>query len=120
MHHIEYTRNRVSSAVLLFFWLFVLISDGIRLRTHIIDGEYKTVSVQFILFAVRYALTVIIFALENMSKPKSQHIMLEDDDEVNALFPSKNNHMLTLQLLTFSLIHQRKKQTFLVDLLSVG
>lgn len=85
MHHIEYTRNRVSSAVLLFFWLFVLISDGIKLRTRIMDGEYDTNFKQFALFATGYALTFIIFVLENKSKPKSQHIMLEDEDEVRLL-----------------------------------
>lgn len=80
MHYVEYTRNRVSSAVLLFFWLFVLIVDGIKLRTRIIDDEYSTNSKEFILFAIGYTLSFIIFALENKERPKSQYIMLEEDE----------------------------------------
>lgn len=82
MHHIEYTRNRVSSAVLLFFWLFVLIADGVKLRTRIMNHDYNTDSTQFALFSLSYALSFIVFALENKDRPKSQYIMLEED-EVN-------------------------------------
>lgn len=80
MHHLEYTRNRVSSAVLLFFWLFVLIVDGIKLRTRVLSHEYETNPIQFALFALSYALSVVIFGLENMERPKSQYIMLDEDE----------------------------------------
>ncbi|KAF1798871.1 P-loop containing nucleoside triphosphate hydrolase protein [Mucor lusitanicus] len=80
LHHIEYNRNRVSSAVLLFYWLFVIIADGIKLRTKILNDAPYTDGTQFALFATNYALAVIIFGLENMQRPKTQYIMLEDDE----------------------------------------
>lgn len=80
LHHIEFTRNRVSSAVLLFYWLFILVVDGIKLRTRILNDDYHTNSTQFVLFATSYALSFIIFVLENKDKPKTQYIMLEEDE----------------------------------------
>ena len=80
LHHLEYTRNRVASAVLLFFWLFIIIVDGFKLRTQILDDKYYTNSTQFGLFATSFALSVIVFALENIPRPKSQYIMLEEDE----------------------------------------
>ncbi|KAG2236972.1 hypothetical protein INT48_002041 [Thamnidium elegans] len=80
LHHLEYTRNRVSSAVLLFFWLFVLIVDGVKLRTRIMNHEYETSAIQFALFALSYALSFVIFGLENKDRPKTQYIMLDEDE----------------------------------------
>ncbi|KAI7889943.1 multi drug resistance-associated protein MRP [Mucor mucedo] len=80
LHHIEYTRNRVSSATLLFFWLFVLAADGVKLRTRIMNHDYDTNAIQFALFSLSYALSLVIFALENKDRPKSQYIMLEEDE----------------------------------------
>lgn len=80
LHHIEYQRNRISSAVLLFFWLFIVLIDGIKLRTRMMNDEQYTNSTQFVLFATSYGLSIIIFALENMERPKSQYIMLEEDE----------------------------------------
>ncbi|KAI8366373.1 multi drug resistance-associated protein MRP [Choanephora cucurbitarum] len=80
LHHLEYTRNRVASAILLFFWLFIIIVDGFKLRTQILDDKYYTNSTQFGLFATSFALSVIVFALENIPRPKSQYIMLEEDE----------------------------------------
>ncbi|CEP11799.1 hypothetical protein [Parasitella parasitica] len=79
LHHIEYNRNRVSSAVLLFYWLFVIIVDGIKLRTKIMNDAPYTDGTQFGLFVANYVLAVIIFGLENMQRPKTQYIMLEED-----------------------------------------
>lgn len=80
MHHIEYNRNRVSSAVLLFYWLFVIIVDGIKLRTKVMNDAPYSDGTQFALFATNYVLAIIIFGLENMQRPKTQYIMLEDDE----------------------------------------
>ncbi|KAI8362629.1 multi drug resistance-associated protein MRP [Blakeslea trispora] len=80
LHHLEYTRNRISSAVLLFFWLFIIIVDGFKLRTQILDDKYYTNSTQFVLFAIAFALSVTMFVLENIPRPKSQYIMLEEDE----------------------------------------
>ncbi|KAG1554327.1 hypothetical protein G6F51_000001 [Rhizopus arrhizus] len=80
LHHIEYTRNRVSSAVLLFYWLFVILVNGTKLRTQILSHVYETQSVPFILFGIYSGLSLVIFVLENIPKPKSQYILLEEND----------------------------------------
>lgn len=80
MHHIEYTRNRVSSAVLLFYWLFVIIVQSVKLRTRLLNHDYETQLTQFILFCIYSGLSVVIFCLENVSKPKGQYILLEEND----------------------------------------
>jgi hypothetical protein len=36
----------------------------------------------FAMYLIIYALSIIIFALENVSRPNGQYILLEDDDEV--------------------------------------
>jgi hypothetical protein len=44
------------------------------------NDEQYTNSTQFILFVTSYGLSIIIFAFENMERPKSQYIMLEEDE----------------------------------------
>lgn len=80
LHHVEYTRNRISSAVLLFYWLFVIIVDGVKLRTRLMSDQQHEDPIHFGLFAVEYLLSFLVFVLENIPKPKSQYIMLEDDE----------------------------------------
>jgi ATP-binding cassette subfamily C (CFTR/MRP) protein 1 len=117
LHHIEYTRNRVSSAILLFYWLFILVVDGIKLRTRIMNEDYNANSTQFVFFASSYGLSFIIFVLENMDKPKSQYIMLEEDEVCVLRAWEINKHILKkyIFLQQISLIHQRKRQISLVD-----
>ncbi|KAI8141790.1 multi drug resistance-associated protein MRP [Fennellomyces sp. T-0311] len=80
LHHLEYTRNKVSSAVLLFYWLFVLIVDGIKLHTLVTLDEHSRDPTQFALFVVGFALALLVFVLELTPKPKSQYVMLEEDE----------------------------------------
>lgn len=115
MHHLEYTRNRVSSAVLLFFWLFVLIVDGVKLRTRIMDHEYETNVNQFGLFTLSYALSFVIFVLENKDRPKSQYIMLDEDEVSNSEKVLYCDFLPITFFYMYSLIHLKRKQTFLVD-----
>jgi hypothetical protein len=78
LHHVEYTRNPISSGVLLFYWLFVIVADGIRLRTRWMKNDGTDVT-QIGLFTFGYILSATMFVLENLEKPKSQYIMLEDE-----------------------------------------
>ncbi|CDH53089.1 multidrug resistance-associated protein 1 [Lichtheimia corymbifera JMRC:FSU:9682] len=80
MHHLEYTRNRIASAVLLFYWLFVLFANAIKLRTLLMMHQLEVDPTQFILFAVSATLGAIMFVLENVHRPKSQYVMLEEDE----------------------------------------
>ncbi|KAG2230070.1 hypothetical protein INT48_005398 [Thamnidium elegans] len=84
LHHFEYTRNRISSGALLIYWLMELIVGAIKLRTLIIShGNTGSHPDHFAMYLIRYALTIFIFVLENVPKPKSQYIMLDDEDEMD-------------------------------------
>lgn len=79
MHYLEYSRNKISSGVLLFYWLFVLIANSIKLRTLIILDQQSLDSNQFGLFVINATLSLIVFILELTPRPKSQYVLLEDD-----------------------------------------
>ncbi|KAI8058986.1 metal resistance protein YCF1, partial [Gongronella butleri] len=79
LHRLEYMRNKIPSAVLLFYWMFVLIVDGTKLRTQLLMRLYETDSVPFSLFTVGFILSFVIFVLECRHRPKSQYILLEED-----------------------------------------
>lgn len=85
LHQLEYFRNRIASGVLLFYWLFVLIVDGVKLRTLLLLNQQTSDSVQFSLFTVTYILSLLIFILENIPRPKSQYILLDEDSVNNIL-----------------------------------
>lgn len=99
----------------MFYWLFAIIVGSIKLRTMIIsNGKTGTHSDHFALYLIRYALTVMVFVLENMPKPKNQYIMLSDEDEVNRetrywKIMCLANHVC------YRWIVRKRKQIFLVD-----
>ncbi|ORZ17222.1 multi drug resistance-associated protein MRP [Absidia repens] len=78
LHQLEYFRNTISSAVLLFYWLFVLIVDGVKLRTLLLLRQQTSDSVQFSLFVTSFALSLLVFVLECTPRPKSQYVLLEE------------------------------------------
>lgn len=118
LHHLEYTRNRISSAVLLFFWLFIIIVDGFKLRTQILDDKYYTNSTQFVLFAIAFALSVTMFVLENIPRPKSQYIMLEEDEVKFCLLRVRETEETNFLYCSMNLL--KRKWTFLDDSLLNG
>ncbi|ORZ10482.1 multi drug resistance-associated protein MRP [Absidia repens] len=77
LHHMEYLRNRIQSSVLLFYWLLVLVSDSIKLRTVLLTGTMDTSE---ILYGISYLLSVVIFTLENVKRPVNQDISLDNDE----------------------------------------
>lgn len=87
LHHMEYTRNKISSGVLLFYWLFEIIAGSIKLRTLIVShGKTGNHPDHFAMYLIRFALSIIIFILENVPRPQNQYIMLHnEDDEVYKL-----------------------------------
>lgn len=84
LHHFEYTRNPIASGVLLIYWLLQVILGSVKLRTllviHRSTGNHPD---HFAIYLVQYALTIFVFVLENIPKPKKQYILLDDEDEVN-------------------------------------
>ncbi|OAD00212.1 hypothetical protein MUCCIDRAFT_166009 [Mucor lusitanicus CBS 277.49] len=82
LHHLEYTRNKISSGVLLFYWLFEIVAGCIKLRTMIIShGKTSNHPDHFAMYLIRFALSIIIFILELVPRPQSQYIMLQDEDD---------------------------------------
>ena len=79
MHYLEYSRNKISSGVLLFYWFFVLIANSIKLRTLIILDKPSLEPTQFGLFVVNATLSLTVFILELTPRPKCQYVLLEDD-----------------------------------------
>ncbi|KAI7871902.1 multi drug resistance-associated protein MRP [Spinellus fusiger] len=75
--YLESMRNKIPSGVLLFYWLFVIIVNSVKLRTLFLTCYLST---EFILFSVYYALCFVIFVLENIHRPKSQYVMLEENE----------------------------------------
>lgn len=66
VQHFNHTRERRSSTVLLFFWLFHLVANMVRLRTM---ASYPSPPIsenllEFALLAARTSLVVVVFALE--------------------------------------------------------
>ncbi|KAI9470014.1 MAG: multi drug resistance-associated protein MRP [Benjaminiella poitrasii] len=91
LHHLEYTRNKISSGVLLFYWLFDIIVGTIKLRTLIIShGKTGNHPDHFAMYLIKYALSIIIFTLENISRPRSQYIMLEEEDVMDCPMEKTN------------------------------
>ncbi|ORX44613.1 multi drug resistance-associated protein MRP [Hesseltinella vesiculosa] len=73
LHHFEYTRNRVQSGVLLFFWLLFILVHGIKLRTQWwVQDPARGIS------SAVLALACLMFFLELTRRPKSQAIALEE------------------------------------------
>ena len=58
----------------------MLIAGGIKLRTLITLDQYTHDPPQFALFVVSYALGLFVFVLELIPRPKSQYVMLEEDE----------------------------------------
>ncbi|KAI8072721.1 multi drug resistance-associated protein MRP [Gongronella butleri] len=76
LHHYEYTRNRIQSGVLLFFWLFFVLVHGIKLRTQwLMDDPAKHMT------SVAWALALAVFLLELKRRPKRQAIALDEDEK---------------------------------------
>ncbi|KAI9315926.1 multi drug resistance-associated protein MRP [Dichotomocladium elegans] len=97
LHHLEYSRNRIASAVLLFYWLFVLFANATKLRTLLMMHLHETAPTEFAFFASSSVLGAAMFVLENIPRPRSQYVMLEEDEHES---PELNTNIF--RRLTFS------------------
>ncbi|GAB5588211.1 hypothetical protein Unana1_03111 [Umbelopsis nana] len=80
LHYLEYTRERIASTVLLFFWLFTIVTQGIKLHTLIsLDAHHQDIS-GFVLYVAQLSLSVTMFVLENIPRPKSEYMLLDEDE----------------------------------------
>jgi hypothetical protein len=83
LHYLEYTRERLASTVLLFFWLLTIGAQGIKLHTLISVDAHKQDISGFVLFVAQLSLSVTMFVLENIDRPKSEYMLLDEDEVRN-------------------------------------
>ena len=82
VQYIEHWRSRQPNGVVLFYWLFLLIAFGVKLRSLISQQAFRTRLPYFITFCVSLSLAILEFALEYLvPKKQSAYDALGDEDE---------------------------------------
>lgn len=79
---LEHWRSRQPNGVVLFYWLFLLIAYGVKLRSLISQKAFQARLPYFVTFCVGFGLAALEFALEYLvPKKQSAYDALGDDDE---------------------------------------
>lgn len=79
---IEHWRSRQPNGVVLFYWLFLLIAFGVKLRSLISQQAFSNRLPYLITFCVSFGLAAVEFALEYLvPKKQSAYDALGDEDE---------------------------------------
>lgn len=82
IQYIEHWRSRQPNGVVLFYWLFLLIAFGVKLRSLISQQTFNTRLSYFITFCISFGLAAAEFALEYLvPKKQSAYDALGDEDE---------------------------------------
>ena len=82
VQYLEHWRSRQPNGVVLFYWLFLLIALGVKLRSLVSQQAYQNRTPYFVLFCVSFALAVAEFGLEYLiPKKQSPYSALGDEDE---------------------------------------
>ena len=82
IQYLEHCRSRQPNGVVLFYWLFLLIAFGVKLRSLISQQSYQNRTPYFVVFCVSFALAAAEFALEYLvPKKQSAYSALGDEDE---------------------------------------
>jgi ATP-binding cassette subfamily C (CFTR/MRP) protein 1 len=82
VQYIEHWRSRQPNGVVLFYWLFFLISYGVKLRSLIAQNTFDNHLPYFVTFCVSYGLSIVEFALEYLvPKKQSAYDALGNEDE---------------------------------------
>lgn len=82
IQYIEHWRSRHPNGIVLLFWLLLLISYAVKLRSLVSQQLYHTNLTYFVAFAVSVALAAVEFGLEWLvSKRLSDYDALGDEDE---------------------------------------
>ncbi|KAK9764159.1 hypothetical protein K7432_008560, partial [Basidiobolus ranarum] len=82
IHHLEHTRSRKASSVLLLFWLFRLFTNAVFMRTLVITDYHGRHLTEFVLIAITGFLELTIFVLELIPKSKMDYLIPGDDYNV--------------------------------------
>ena len=82
VQYIEYWRSRQPNGAVLFYWLFLLIAYGVKLRSLIAQQAFSSRLPYFITFCVGFGLAIFEFVLEYLvPKKQSAYDALGDEDE---------------------------------------
>ena len=82
VQYIEHWCSRQPNGVVLFYWLFLLIACGVKLRSLISQQAYNVRLPYFITFCVSFGLATLSFTLEYLvPKKQSDYDALGDEDE---------------------------------------
>ena len=82
VQYLEHWRSRQPNGVVLFYWLFLLIVYGVKLRSLISQQAFSARLPYFVTFCVGLGLTIVEFALEYLvPKKQSAYDTLGDEDE---------------------------------------
>ncbi len=82
VQYLEHWRSRQPNSVVLFYWLFLLIAFGVKLRSLISQRAYQNRLSYFITFCVSFGLATLEFTLEYLvPKKQSAYDALGDADE---------------------------------------
>ena len=82
VQYFEHWRSRQPNGVVLFYWLFLLIAYGVKLRSLVSQHSYENRLPYFVTFCISTGLAVLEFALEYLvPKKKSAYQALGDEYE---------------------------------------
>ncbi|KAJ3154725.1 Canalicular multispecific organic anion transporter 2 [Geranomyces variabilis] len=91
--HFDHLRSRTPSTPLLFFWLFAVVTSLVKLRSYFVLKEYDHDRAEFAVYVAYIVLSTGAFALENVHKPGTYYLSLDEDvsgsPEVNASIYSR-------------------------------
>ncbi|KAJ3307548.1 hypothetical protein HDU76_004571, partial [Blyttiomyces sp. JEL0837] len=87
LHDKVFAGSIVGSTSLLFFWLFTIVTECITLRTSVlIDSDSSTTpSYNTIVIIVNLILSLVIFVLENLPKPKPYYSALATSSSLSGV-----------------------------------
>ena len=82
VQYFEHWRSRQPNGVVLFYWLFLLIAYGVKLRSLVSQQSYEKSFPYFVTFCVSTGLAIAEFGLEYLvPKKKSAYQALSDKDD---------------------------------------
>ncbi|KAF9100932.1 hypothetical protein BGX27_000181 [Mortierella sp. AM989] len=95
---VENKKNFLSSNILLVFWLLLISSTGVKLRTLVL-GCPTSDSIETYLYAAKFALAILVFSLETIRKDAGVYLGEDDyqkcpEDEAN-IFSIASFHWVT-------------------------
>ncbi|KAK9244743.1 P-loop containing nucleoside triphosphate hydrolase protein [Lipomyces tetrasporus] len=101
LHHLEHNRSRVANGVLLFYWLFVVLTDGARL-VGFINREAHVKTPGFIsTFGLSFIISICVFVLEAfVPKARSTYEALIDEMDESPLDRANVFSRLTFDWMT--------------------